>query len=396
MASNQKEVQEHVTVNAQHVAEALRTDHFFIEESLDGTLNAELMDKAQAKADALDFDVFVVAVDTPRVDSDYVSQVAEASGSDGVYIVINGGSDLKTDMSFDGQQELQSQIVDQYSNAQDGWNHTSPSTTKLNILLDLYAQPEARKDENTGTGQDAPGSEVQTVDSAGSPAAMFLGGAVLILALVIAGVYLSRTLRQRAASKRSQEQFQLPDRLLNRVDSLQRESLRETLNSDTTRLAEEIESLRTQDLDSASVAKVQRGLDAYQIARRIVDDKASERIDLAGAMVLLRQAGREIADVGAGRTRTRRSSVGGGLPQSLCTINPLHGEAQSTTRVDADGSSVRMPVCSSCLQDLRSGNQLQWIFDGDRPYVEGSSVWAQTLFGAIGSDLVTALHRTGR
>ncbi|WP_228278175.1 hypothetical protein [Brevibacterium limosum] len=59
------------------------------------------------------------------------------------------------------------------------------------------------------------------------------------------------------------------------------------------------------------------------------------------------------------------------------------------------GRSVRVPVCDSCLSDLHADRELQWIFDGDRPYVEGGSVWAQTLFGAIGGDLVTALHRRG-
>ncbi|SMX93738.1 hypothetical protein BI49514_02599 [Brevibacterium iodinum ATCC 49514] len=59
------------------------------------------------------------------------------------------------------------------------------------------------------------------------------------------------------------------------------------------------------------------------------------------------------------------------------------------------GKSVRVPVCGSCLSDLHSGRELQWIFDGDRPYVEGRSVWAKTRFGAIGGDLVTALHRHG-
>jgi hypothetical protein len=57
---------------------------------------------------------------------------------------------------------------------------------------------------------------------------------------------------------------------------------------------------------------------------------------------------------------------------------------------------VRVPVCSNCLGDLASGRELQWLYDGDRPYVEGGTVWARTLFGAIGGDLVTALHRQGR
>lgn len=382
-------------VDAQHVAEALATDHFFVEESLNGSLNTELLDKAQATADGLDFDVFVIAVDSPRVDNELLEQIAEATGSDGAFLMINDTSDLGAHVVFEDRNELQTQLMDQHSIARDEWNVSSPSTTKLNILLDLYAHPEARKDENTGTGQEAPGSEVTTVDSSGSFAPMFLGGAVLILALVIAGIWLARTLRKRAGATQMQKRFQLPDRLLDRVDTLQRRSLRETINADTTQLAEEIDRLQTQNLDSASAAKVERGLDAYQIARTIVDDEASERIDLAGAMVLLRQAGREIAEAGAGRRTRRGSRSSSGLPESLCAINPLHGEAQSTTRVDAGGASVRMPVCTSCRHDLQADNQLQWIFDGDRPYVEGSSVWARTLFGAIGSDLVTALHRQG-
>lgn len=66
------------------------------------------------------------------------------------------------------------------------------------------------------------------------------------------------------------------------------------------------------------------------------------------------------------------------------------------TDVTVDSTDVE--VASAYVDALRSAadNQLQWIFDGDRPYVEGSSVWAETLFGSIGSDLVTALKRQGR
>lgn len=162
---------------------------------------------------------------------------------------------------------------------------------------------------------------------------------------------------------------------------------------------------------------MERALDAYQMARSIVDETEAERIDLAGAMVLLRQAGREIAEVKLHRSTKRGAKTGKsdsarsagstksaktrGLPQSLCTVNPLHGEARSNQLVSTErkghlaGKSVRVPVCGSCLSDLHFGRELQWIFDGDRPYVEGRSVWAQTLFGAIGGDLVTALHRHG-
>ena len=385
-----------MTVDAEQVAKALQTDPVYIEESLAGSLNPALMDKAEATMGNVDYDVYVIAVDQDFLDSDLLEQIKVFNGGEGVYVMINGGSALTVDQHFEDQHELQMQVMDQLSIARNEWNVGTPSTTKLNTLLDLYADPQTKTEEEAGTAQEASGSEVQTVDDSGSFAPMFLGIAVLVLAIVIAGIWFTRSWRQRSTKKRLRMKYQLPDRLLERVDSLQRRSLRETINADTTQIADEIDRLQTQNLDAPDSEKVERSLDAYQIARRIVDDEDSERIDLAGAMVLLRQAGREIAEVGAGRTKKAGSRGRSKLPQSLCTINPLHGEAQSTTRLDADGTGVRVPVCRSCQNDRQAANQLQWIFDGDRPYVEGDSVWAQTLFGAIGSDLVTALHRQGR
>lgn len=384
-----------MTTDAQQIAEALKDDPFHIDGALEGTLNADLLDQAQETVKSLDYDVFVIAVDEQSLDRDLLEQIKVSNGSEGSFIMINGDSQIAVDVNFEDNHDLEMQVRDQMSVARDEWNPNSPSTTKLNILLDLYAQPQEYKNEEAGTGQEAPGSEVQTVDGSGSFAPMFLGGAVLVLALVIAGVFLTRSLRERAAHRRIQKQFELPNRLLDRVDSLQLRSLREDINADTTQLAEQIDHLHTQKLDAQNVARVERALDAYQTARRIVDDESSERVDLAGAMVLLRQAGREISVVESGK-KTRATRSDSRLPQSLCTINPLHGEAQMRVRIETNSTNVRVPVCRSCQEDLQSDNQLQWIFDGDRPYVEGNSVWAQTLFGAIGSDLVTALHRQGR
>lgn len=384
-----------MSADAQQISGALETDPFFIDDSLEGSLNTGLIDKAQETVKDLDFDVYVIAVNDAHIDRDLLGQIMDSNGGEGAFIMINGTSDLAVDCHFDDDHDLQMQVMDQLSNAREEWNVSSPSTTKLNILLDLYAHPEEAKDHHNVEGQEAPGSEVQTVDGSGSFAPLFLGGAVLVLALVIAGIWLTRSLRRHGDERRRETQFQLPRQLLDRVDTLQRKSLRRHVNADTAEIAAEIDRLQTESLDTEGVTKAEKTLDAYQIARRIVDNEDSERIDLAGAMVLLRQAGREIVEAGAGRTKKYSSRSSSRLPQSLCTINPLHGEARSTTRVDAGGESVRVPVCATCLADLQDGNQLQWIFDGDRPYVEGSSIWSQTLFGAIGSDLVSALHRQG-
>ncbi|SDS99011.1 hypothetical protein SAMN04489752_3049 [Brevibacterium siliguriense] len=402
-----------MTQQAQTIAEALNTDPVYVTNSAKGEVNETLLQKAETKVDNLDFDVFVIVTGGESSDYDLLEQVKVFNGGEGAFIMIDTKTDLAVDYTFEDQHDLQMQVMDQLSVGRDQWSISTPSVTKLNMLLDLYADPqEAPKHES---GQEVPGSEVQTVDNSGSTATLFLGGAVLVLALVIALIWFAKARRERAKASRTRRRFELPARLLDRVDDLQRKTLREGLNEDTTELADEITKLQTQDLSSTDAEGVERALDAYQMARTIVDDAEAERIDLAGAMVLLRQAGREIAEVklhrstkrgararksdGARASGSTKSTKPRGLPQSLCTVNPLHGEARSNQLVSTErkghltGKSVRVPVCATCLSDLHSGRELQWIFDGDRPYVEGRSVWAQTLFGAIGGDLVTALHR---
>ncbi|WP_181274818.1 hypothetical protein [Brevibacterium oceani] len=390
-----------MSIDAQQIAEALQTDPFYVEDSVAGDLNPTLIDKAEATAQKADFDVYVIAVDTDHVDTDLLEQIKVHHGGQGSYVMINGGSDIAVDIHFEDQHELQMQVMEQLTIARSDWNVSSPSTTKLNTLLDLYADPQSAPNGDTSTVQEGQSSEVTTVDGSGSFASLFLGVAVFVLAVVIAGVWFFRSRRRRVLARRTQQQFQLPGRLLDRVDTLQRRSLRETIDSETLQLAAEIEDLQTRSLAAADSARVERGLDAYRIARRIVDDEEAERIDLAGAMVLLRQAGREIAEAKLGSrrglgSRGARAGNGGVLAQSLCTINPLHGEAAAAERVIADaeaGRTVRVPVCQACLDDLRGRRELQWIYDGDRPYVEVASVWSDTLFGAIGGDLVSELHR---
>ena len=385
-----------MNVDAQQIAESLKADPFYIDESAAGTLDTRLIEKAKTTAQGLDYDVYVIAVGDKALDLNMLGEVAAAHGGEGSFIMISDTTQLYTEVKIEADHDLAMQVMGQKANAHAQWSAETPSLSKLNTLLKFYAHPEAVKAPSEPvTGQDVPGSDFGQESNSGSFSPMFLGGAVLVLALVIAGIFLVRTLKSRAAESRRHHEFRLPRKLLDRVDALQRSSLRDDINADTSRIAGEIDRLQTSNLDAAKAAKVERALDAYQIARSIVDDKDTERIDLAGAMVLLRQAGRELAEVESGKSGKSGTRNRSKLPQSLCTINPLHGEAQSTTHLDADSSGVRVPVCGSCQNDRQAGNQLQWIFDGGKPYVEGESVWAQTLFGAIGGDLVTALHRQG-
>src|SRR5699024_9520137 len=290
---------EAMSADAQQIAAALETDPFFIDESLEGSLNAGLMDKAQETVDDLDFDfdVYVIAVDDDYNDRDLLGQIMDSNGGEGSFIMINGTNDLTVDYHFDDDHELQSQIRDQLSNARDEWNVTSPSTTKLNILLDYYAHPEEADDSGQVEGQEAPGSEVQTVDDDGGPSAMLFGGIVVALVLVIIGVWITRSLRRRVADRRRQKQFQLPPQLLERVVTLQLQSMRANITDDDPDIVAEIDRLHTVDLSSDGAVKVGRAPAVYENAREIVDDEAAGRLDLAGSAVLLHQAGRDFAAV---------------------------------------------------------------------------------------------------
>src|SRR5699024_808289 len=96
-----------MSADAQQIAAALETDPFFIDESLEGSLNAGLMDKAQETVDDLDFDVYVIAVDDDYNDRDLLGQIMDSNGGEGSFIMINGTNDLTVDYHFDDDHELQ-------------------------------------------------------------------------------------------------------------------------------------------------------------------------------------------------------------------------------------------------------------------------------------------------
>lgn len=115
-----------------------------------------------------------------------------------------------------------------------------------------------------------------------------------------------------------------------------------------------------------------RAIEAADRAMSTGDD-----LDAVGAQVLGRVAHREL------NRRTDPDSK----PYRPCFVNPAHGEAHDTVRVG--GSSIDAPVCRSCAQQrdpgpflsVRSGRR------GWKPYVETSTVWARTGFGALVGDL---------
>lgn len=205
-----------MTQQAQTIAEALNTDPVYVTNAAKGEINDTLLQKAETKIDSLDFDVYVIITGGEGADRDLLEQVKVFNGDEGAFIMIDTNTDLAVDYTFEDQHDLQMQVMEQMSVGRDQWSQSTPSVTKLNMLLDLYADPQEAPEYETG--QEAPGSEVETVEGSSSTATLFLGGAVLVLALVIAVIWFARSRREQAKATRTRRRFELPARLLDRVD----------------------------------------------------------------------------------------------------------------------------------------------------------------------------------
>lgn len=101
---------------------------------------------------------------------------------------------------------------------------------------------------------------------------------------------------------------------------------------------------------------------------------AGDLLEVVGALVL---------------ARTGLQALRAGRPQyRCCYIDPRHGAAQRDVPL---GGGARVPVCDTCAGDLARGSEPAALievirFAPDKPYYQGSTVWARTGFGALGGE----------
>ncbi|SDU62964.1 hypothetical protein [Jiangella alkaliphila] len=98
-------------------------------------------------------------------------------------------------------------------------------------------------------------------------------------------------------------------------------------------------------------------------------------LDAVGATVLAAVAVREVERAGSPKRQ----------PYRPCFVNPLHGEARDTARID--GSSIDAPVCRDCARTQGRFLAARRRLRGPAPYTDTSTVWARTGFGALVGDL---------
>ncbi|WGW10914.1 hypothetical protein LWF01_12425 [Saxibacter everestensis] len=389
------------------IAQALKTDNFYLAPGAEETFGAKALTSARSKSESLDYPVYVVALNDADADSaDLLTFVHANLQQDGLYILLQPGRSNTYAVETDN--ETSSVIYDQILLARDdGFQDSSPAK-QLNLLLEQLNNPktlteqeaQALRDGGMQPGVVQPRAETSPSEPVISDAGMVMLG-VLGIAIVVAAAGMGIAALRRNRAKR---RYRLPSALVTSVRSLQRKELREQVGQNTLHVAARLEALKTQGLSEDTLETVVHGLDAYSLASRLVDDAASRTVDLAGALVLIRVAERDLfsaeqaADDATQSVRQKKGRKIAGRksgpgPLALCVFNPLHREAESRAdyRLDS-GRKVSLPACNDCASAVRSRQEPDWLYDGDEPYASQKTVWGKTLFGAIDGDLIEGLQ----
>lgn len=140
------------------------------------------------------------------------------------------------------------------------------------------------------------------------------------------------------------------------------------------------DNLRVEELASPHATAAAEALSAADLVADSTDS-----LDTVGTWVLAQQAEREL-------DRIHRPSR---PPYRPCVVNPEHGEAIAT--VPLSGSSIDAPACASCGHE-RGAFLTVSTWRGERRYLDTSTVWARTGFGALVDDLPRQViaDRSGR
>ena len=131
---------------------------------------------------------------------------------------------------------------------------------------------------------------------------------------------------------------------------------------------------------------------AQDAATRLLDAQpAVGAADLVGALVLAR----------TGRRDARRAIGEASDPYRACFFNPLHSAGTREASWRLGEATVSVPVCPACERRLRTGGRPDALSvrrgRRERPYYEGSDVWARTGYGTLVDDLaVRVLTERGR
>jgi hypothetical protein len=236
---------------------------------------------------------------------------------------------------------------------------------------------------SSGSGEDGGGLGVGPVSAI-----------VALVALVVAGVVLARRRRPRALSAPTATgaAFTLPPAVLSTVRAAEDQRTESQAQHDALALGEAIDAAELDPRRSQALPAWQAALDHYDVARRILDRDHSPA-DAVGAIVLARRGRSALAAAVRGR---------GWQPTPSCYFNPLHEGATRPVRWEDGRSGVRVPACAACAVDIGAGREpddvLDFVADGSPAHYFKLDLgaWSETGYGALDTDLLGELVRTGR
>lgn len=359
------------------IGKNLADDPIYVDKALTKQFGAGTWKSIAKKARAVDFPVYVVALAGVEFD-DLVSAsqiIPAAAEADGVYIVVSPGAGSRHLVK--GLDDKEADIETLFNERYKGSNAKMSEIAWLEDLLPRLDEP-------------APETHVSAMSrmrywTAVHPVGTVLIGLVTVAVLIAAVWKIARVTKTR----RTRKTYRVPESVLAAAREAGREKLMARISSDALQVAGRLEEFDTSALTADQARVVQHGLDAYADASRIANNTGAEIDELAGALVLLAQSGRDLFDV------EQAGSPAAARPAQLCSANPLHGDASGSGRIDATSGAqaVMAPLCKRCSAANRSGKPLAWLRVDGEPYTERDTVWADTMYGATGADLVRELTR---
>lgn len=376
------------TERAREIAAALAKDPLYVDPAYKSALPENLRADVRAKAKALGYPVYSIVLPLTPSDafqgeeSNVLTLVIDALGKPGVYVVVDGGSQFPWYEAHDVPQVGEDKLRAARKQALEDTGYDAGPTEVLARMYELLAAPGLPATTPNSTAPRS-GDEEDPESSGGGSIALIVG--LGIAALVGLGLIIGLR-KPRADRPRREKPFSIPPHVAASVAAERRRRLTHETNAELTTLGSALAALP--DAKGEGFRHQQAALDAHHAAGKVLDS-SEDLVDVVGAMVLLDKARREY-DAALAAAAGRKLDV---VPE-LCAFNPLHGRSSGRpTRVEADGTTLTLPLCAECRQALKRGKAPASLPGEDGPYWHGDDLWARTFFGNLDDDLAAAVSR---
>lgn len=368
----------------------LEADHVYVDPALADQFSADEL--AAIEAGAAKHDVYVVAYPFQSRDQfggeadDLVARLHDAYGGDGLYL-------SNYALSYDGSTPYLRSVEYGFVE-EDTWAETS-------IVHDEEPADLGAAYERFFELLDLPESTISELEDASyadnEPDGNGLGEAVdgipgWVWPALLVPVLSAVAWRWLVTRRRLAPVAVLPPSAIDRIRAAHDTRLLAQAREDLLLLGEEIDAAEL--APGADAVAWQAALDHYDAGQRLVDadrEGRPEVLDVVGAVVLARRGRSALAAATDGRAWT---------PARPCFLNPLHGDATGSRKLEYAGTTVEAPLCGRCRQQLdrkqapdtldvaRSGKPLHYFETDLEP-------WATTGYGALHDDLISRLHARG-